>query len=331
MPTSTPRSSVRIASLAAALALGPPAGAETTWKTTETHRIKIKTEGGREVGEWHFPRKGALMPDGKPAPSITILYEDTPQGRMRIRKVNGNVVSRRRVAEAPPAPIQKAQERPAGAPSPFPELDQQAKALAAKARAIQDTSGDPLEFATVLVQLADLHTRREDLKSAEATFLQVLAIYEDHDLGRHPQAADTHTGIARVYGLQERPDLAREHLANAFELHFDFYGKNHPAVGNVLYLMGLLEHQEGKLADAERLYVQALEVFFAARKPDHRACLQTHRYYARLLESQGRRYEALSVKERALAIAAGRYVGPGGPGTQVPKFDLDEPDSGLGY
>ncbi len=107
-----------------------------------------------------------------------------------------------------------------------------------------------------------------------------------------PQAADIHAQLARVYADEKKYQTAEAHLIRALEIREMFHGTHHTSVANLLYLTGLLAHEKGDFSKAEPLYLQAIKMFKQLGEPAHPASKNAHRFYARLLDDQGRTLEA---------------------------------------
>jgi tetratricopeptide (TPR) repeat protein len=92
---------------------------------------------------------------------------------------------------------------------------------------------------------------------AVITFLQCghwrnsFALYEQA-LRVHPDSDAVHGELGREYFLSRQPDAAEKHLLRSHDLN--------PRNGRTVYFLALLLEQRGRLADAEQLYRQVLEM-----------------------------------------------------------------------
>lgn len=262
------------------LALASAAGAatEVRWIETPTHRIKVKTVDGAEVGRWSFPRPKATA--AAPGAGAT-----TPSTTRPAARPPGDATLGAWTREADAAMARG--DRP------------QAIHLYRKAvGALQGAAADPLELASVLGKLAHAHVESGQLRAAEPHLLRALALLEAA-AARSPTAADLHVDLAHVYAAEAQHDQAEGHLMTALAAREAFHGPVHPAVANIVYLLALVRHERGDLGQAEELYRKAITTFREAGAPDHPASLRAHRFYARLLREQGRQYEAKGYEARA--------------------------------
>jgi tetratricopeptide (TPR) repeat protein len=83
-------------------------------------------------------------------------------------------------------------------------------------------------------------------------------------------------------------------------------GSEHPNVATSLNGLAELYRAQGRYADAEPLYQQALATWEKALGPDHPNVAATLENYAELLRDVGRGGEAAAMEDRAEAIRAKR-------------------------
>ena len=99
---------------------------------------------------------------------------------------------------------------------------------------------------------------------------------------------------------QTRPDAERELLA---ELHAgERSGAHDLTFASTLYNLAILRRQQGRLAEAEQLYRQALEIREREESPNHPDVATTLNNLAGLEAAQGNYDAAQPLLERALAI-----------------------------
>ena len=160
--------------------------------------------------------------------------------------------------------------------------------------------------------------------------------YFDQAIESDPNYASPHAGLADIYELSDRPQLAREEVQKALELD-DQLVEAHNSRANLLYLFN--RDWEG----AEREFKRALEL-------DHNYA-PAHHWYSMYLAMEGRKEEALVEAQKAyeldpLSAVAGANLakileeaGQDDKAIEQAKKTLDlEPDSavthavlGLGY
>lgn len=160
--------------------------------------------------------------------------------------------------------------------------------------------------------------------------------YFDQAIESDPNYASPHAGLADIYEISDRPQLAREEVQKALELD-DQLVEAHNSRANLLYLFN--RDWEG----AEKEFKRALEL-------DHNYA-PAHHWYSMYLATEGRKEEALVEAQKAyeldpLSAVAGANLskileeaGQDDRAIEQAKMTLDlEPDSavthavlGLGY
>jgi tetratricopeptide (TPR) repeat protein len=299
------------------------------WIETPTHRIKVKLVDGEEIGRWSFPRKApttsATSLTEPPPKNLTPVFrwEETSAAMIKTATVKGHEVRR---WTFPKKPCKKGAEESGQKPAPPstspPPLSIEEILLAAQhARGTGDLEGaigsyrlalkqldrpetDPLELCDLLRTLGGTLVEKSGYREAEPLFLRTLEIYRMSGVANSPQAADLHVQLARVYGAERQYDQAEGELLDALNVRESFHGPSHPSVANILYLLGLLSHEQGDLKKAEALYLKALSTFQSSDSLNHKASFLAHRYYARLLREENRLYEARSYERRAKELAS---------------------------
>ena len=160
--------------------------------------------------------------------------------------------------------------------------------------------------------------------------------YFDQAIESDPNYASPHAGLADIYGLSDRPQLARQEVQKALDLD-DQLVEAHNSRANLLYLFNR------DLEGAEKEFKRALEL-------DHNYA-PAHHWYSMYLAMEGRKEEALVEAQKAyeldpLSAIAGANLskileeaGQDDRAIEQAKKTLDlEPDSavthavlGLGY
>jgi TolB-like protein/DNA-binding winged helix-turn-helix (wHTH) protein/Flp pilus assembly protein TadD len=111
--------------------------------------------------------------------------------------------------------------------------------------------------------------------------------YFNQAIARDPSYALPHSGLADIYQLTDRPQLAREEVERALKLD-DQSAEAHNSMANLLYLYG------GDWEGAEREFRRALEL-------DHNYA-PAHHWYSMFLAVEARKQEALAEAEKAYKL-----------------------------
>jgi TolB-like protein/DNA-binding winged helix-turn-helix (wHTH) protein/Tfp pilus assembly protein PilF len=119
----------------------------------------------------------------------------------------------------------------------------------------------------------------DDFRKATAYFSQAIAI--------EPNYALPHAGLADIYQLSDRPQLAREEVQRALKLD-DQSAEAHNSLANLLYLFN--HDWQG----AEKEFKRAVEL-------DHNYA-PAHHWYSMYLALEGRREEALAEAQKAYEL-----------------------------
>lgn len=336
--------------LAMALQAASPAAAPTVrWEETDTHRIKIKSEGGLEIARWEFPKDKSPGPDGRPRPIYRTEWRDEPGKRVKVRFRGAAEVGRWEFPAEPSAGAAPARaggaragtsEPPAGggpdirgesistviqmarARSERGEHVQAADLLVDAARKLQADGRSPDGFATVLVELAGVYVQLGKFEGASQTFEQCLEVLGAIGRARSPMAADAMVGMAQAKAMVHDDKAAEDLLIGALAVLEHLHGTNHPAVGNVVYLLALIHHQRKAYPKADKLYMKALSIFTEAQAIDHPASLKAHSMYIQLLDSQQRFFEAKNYRSRLGKIQRGELKGKPRVDEELPEFKL---------
>ncbi|HEV3165709.1 MAG TPA: tetratricopeptide repeat protein, partial [Isosphaeraceae bacterium] len=79
-------------------------------------------------------------------------------------------------------------------------------------------------------------------------------------------------------------------------------GQNHPLLAQTLESLAVLERDQGKLPEAEKLFQRTLAIREKLLGPDHPATAYTLEHYADVLRRMNRRPEAEKLEGRAKTI-----------------------------
>ncbi len=231
-----------------------------------------------------------------------VRWEETATHRIKVKLEDGREIGRWRFEKKPgttPADP-KAIPVPSGKP--------------AAANAVPSPGGsggsdlEPLELVDLLEQESDDRLAKGEPAEAGKLLREALQIYLDLGGGRHSRAADLRVKLARIHGETGDYDEAEAQLQAALLVQEETHGAVHPSTAKVLYLLGLLEHQRGRMPEAQRFYTNAIELFLAAGASSHPALLLAHRNMARLLRQMGRSEDAAGYEKRASELAMRRYL-----------------------
>lgn len=310
------------------------------WEETPTHRIKLKLLDGQVIGRWSFPKKkpGPVAPQPEPEPErpaktsdpeSRVVWKQTDDFVLKIEYKDGLEVGRwkfpRRpepgeapgVSERRPSLVTSEDTGTWKSPQVTEWIQEAEDAFGAKnyVRATElylmsleriDTADtDPLEVAQVLLKLGRIYNLQGRSDQARPYLFRAMNLYQALGHEKSPASADVLVEISRLYAGAGASDQAELHLIQALEILEEFHGPDHAAVGNVLYLLGLLQHERGDLGRAEEIYRKALATFLRADASFHHASILTHRFLARLLREVGRRTEAEGHERKAQELARG--------------------------
>jgi tetratricopeptide (TPR) repeat protein len=124
------------------------------------------------------------------------------------------------------------------------------------------------------------------------------------------EVADAESSLGSALTGAARFDEARPHLLEALAIHRSLYGDDHPATAVIHTNIGLMNAQDGEVAEGRKHFGAALAIF--ERVPEHRtypSCLSG----LGSLESDAGNYElARTYHERSMAVLLER-VGPDHP------------------
>lgn len=112
-----------------------------------------------------------------------------------------------------------------------------------------------------LAALAELYFRTGRFKDARPLLEQVLAQRKSRLGENHPKVADAMAELGLNYFDQGDYEQAEQRLKSALVIQRRIYqGKPHPDIGETLNNLGLILSESQRLADAEPLYAEAIEI-----------------------------------------------------------------------
>jgi non-specific serine/threonine protein kinase len=158
-------------------------------------------------------------------------------------------------------------------------------------------AADRGQLAVTLRNIAAIHYWRDELELTEQYSRDILAI--ERQRGNLPAVATMLGNLASVNKLLGRFDLTRAYQTEALALHRQVGGAGGVISG--LNGLGLLEFHEGHLAEALRLYEEALGMARAIDDPYHQSMLLANRAETKMV--QGWLAEARADLEQSLALA----------------------------
>ncbi len=166
----------------------------------------------------------------------------------------------------------------------------------------RETTGDDLELADDLSNLAYWYQRQGRYTEAEPLYRQALAIYKELLPEKHPDVAGTLSNLASLYQDQGRYTEAESLYRQALAMNQELFGPKHPDVAESLGNLADLYFRQGRYTDAEPLYRQSLAMFQEIFGPKHSSVAASLNNLANFYLSQGRYTEAESFYLQALAM-----------------------------
>jgi len=184
------------------------------------------------------------------------------------------------------------------------------EASAREAMAEADAAGDDFDRARALIVLLEA-VGAEQARWPEGDALAQSAAAVIKRLGGDPTlSARLELQHGRLYYTQSRYDDALPHYRRALELSEQRFGKEHPAVADVLQLLAICTGSKGQLDEARALYERALKIRETALGPTHPDVAATLNTLAIDSADRGDHQKALELFERALDIRV-KALGPG--------------------
>jgi tetratricopeptide (TPR) repeat protein len=146
-----------------------------------------------------------------------------------------------------------------------------------------------------LSNFGKLYLRQNNLKQADASLSQSVAIHETCSGGRSLNAVFAANNYADVCIEQGQYDKAETLLIRTREVREAKLPAEHP----YLHSLGRLRKHQGQTAEAEVLYREALDIREAALPMDHPHRAKLLEDYAELVEPRGRSQEAAELGDMA--------------------------------
>lgn len=206
--------------------------------------------------------------------------------------------------------------RPPSAPTPTPTPTTWEKDTAAGAKALEEGhledaerrlevarehaasgTGNDLEVAASLSNLAVVRRRQDDLEGAIDLQQQALAIRERVLGAESPEVASTLNSLGGLYALREDYTAAEPLLKRALAIREKVYGADDRHTAESLNNLALLYAAAGRASEAEPLYERSIAAFEKLQRPVELATTLDN--YAALLSETGRAAEAEKMEQRA--------------------------------
>lgn len=129
------------------------------------------------------------------------------------------------------------------------------------------TGADSLPTAEALRSWAVQAANVAKFAESERALRRALRIVERFRGNRHPEFAVTQLELAQLFLLLDRADEAQPLAATALENLKRSYGPKHAMTAQAVAVMARLAQQQGRLAEAETLWNNALGLLQGGRKP----------------------------------------------------------------
>jgi serine/threonine protein kinase len=165
---------------------------------------------------------------------------------------------------------------------------------------------DGTRTASVLIELAMVVRKRDDLPRAESLLSEALAISRQHRSERSEAYAKLLMDLGRVHLGMGNLTEARVNLERSREL-FRSMSSLHPDIGNVDMELAAVFSWQDNLNAAERVAREGVQVFTATRPPTHPDRVDAEVALARVLQRQGRISEAAQLFENSLEVWTRQY------------------------
>jgi CHAT domain-containing protein/tetratricopeptide (TPR) repeat protein len=171
---------------------------------------------------------------------------------------------------------------------------------------------DHPEVGTSLNNLALLYRNQGRNAAAESLYKRALSIYEKTMGPDHELLGTALNNLADLYQSQGRYDEAEPLYKRDLAIAEKALGPDHPHVGTSLNNLAELYRSQGRDAEAEPLFRRNVAIREKALGPDHPEVGTSLNNLADLYRSQGRFAEAEPLHKRALAIVE-KALGPDHP------------------
>ncbi|BAT55949.1 putative kinesin light chain [Nostoc sp. NIES-3756] len=170
-------------------------------------------------------------------------------------------------------------------------------------------SGDHLDVANSLNNLAGLYRSQGKLSQAEPLLVEALAMKKRLFVGDHPDVALSLNNLAGLYRSQGKLSQAETLYIEALARRKRLFVGDHPDVAGSLNNLAFLYYSQGKLPQAEPLYIEALAMYKRLFVGDHPNVALSLNNLAALYDSQGKLSQAEPLYIEALAMRKRLFVG----------------------
>ena len=181
---------------------------------------------------------------------------------------------------------------------------QEAIVVSEKLLALVENSVGPEhpDFATSLINLAELYRSQGRYAQAEPLFKRALAIFE-RTLGvEHLNVATSLTNFAVMYSTQGQYAQAEPLFKRALAIREKSLGPAHPEVASSMNELGNIYYTQRQYAQAEPFYMGALGIWEKSLGPDHPYVATVLNNLASIYSSRGQYAQAEQLFKRALTI-----------------------------
>ncbi|MFL6576515.1 MAG: tetratricopeptide repeat protein, partial [Povalibacter sp.] len=161
---------------------------------------------------------------------------------------------------------------------------------------------DP-EVASILLDMASVRAWRDDLDGAERAAREAVSIYQESiPLKLHPDRVMANSRLAEVLFLKGKIDEAGDLYQSVLDSQRVLYGSTTSQVADTLDSLGQIRLAQNKLAEAEKLTREAIQVNTQARGKDYYMTGYLRTSLAQILTRQGHLHEAESELREALDL-----------------------------
>ncbi len=158
------------------------------------------------------------------------------------------------------------------------------------------------DIAVSINSLGNVHEELGELDKALENYEQSLhmstAIHGDDR--PHPDIAESLNNLGSAYARQGKLGIALEKHERSLEMYLAIHGHGKPAIAMSLSDIGRVYHKQKKLNQAAKFLEQSLEMLRTvfAQNTLHPLVSKVLCYLAEVYEAQGRKDEALAIRER---------------------------------
>ncbi|MCX4247339.1 serine/threonine-protein kinase [Paraliomyxa miuraensis] len=189
------------------------------------------------------------------------------------------------------------------------------------ALAYAERSGDAMDLARCLSNLAVVSSSRGEYEQARHDFEQVLQLEEETLGPEHPEVAGSLSNLATVLRSQGDYERAELHFERALQIFEQALGPDHPHVAMALMNLGTVLHARAEHERATPCFERALRINEQALGPDHPEVAKVLTNLGFVLGGQGKQAEARLHLERALRINE-QALGPDHPAVALDLMNL---------